>query len=159
MTLQALWVAACPDEAGKFFQFLANAGSAAQLTGGDELQIMYGIGGERELSERELAHLPGWRDSAPVRVGNGAWSQRQLDVYGELLDAAAPLPGISQPTWHPETRQFLADAADAAASRWRVSRPRHLGGPRRAARTTCTPSSCAGWPWTVPSPSAERPAC
>ena len=117
MTLQALWVAACPDEAGKFFQFLATA-AASQLAGGEELQIMFGIGGERELPERELAHLPGWRASAPVRVGNGAWNQRQLDVYGELLDAAATLPEYLAEL-APETRKFLADAADTAAARWR----------------------------------------
>src|SRR5690349_6648132 len=75
MTLQALWVAACPDEAGKFFRFLATAVASQD---GEDLQIMYGIGGERDLSERELAHLPGWRSSRPVRVGNGAWQQRQL---------------------------------------------------------------------------------
>ncbi|MET3811608.1 glycoside hydrolase family 15 protein [Arthrobacter sp. UYEF3] len=78
MTLQALWVAARPDEAGKFFQFLASA--AYQLARGDQLQIMYGIGGARDLPERVLDHLPGWRAGAPVRVGNGAWDQRQLDV-------------------------------------------------------------------------------
>ena len=117
MTLQALWVAACPDEAGTFFQFLATA-AAGQLAGGEELQIMFGIGGERELPERELAHLPGWRASAPVRVGNGAWNQRQLDVYGELLDAAATLPEYLAEL-APETRTFLADAADMAAARWR----------------------------------------
>ena len=117
MTLQALWVAACPDEAGKFFQFLATA-AASQLAGGEELQIMFGIGGERELPERELAHLPGWRASSPVRVGNGAWNQRQLDVYGELLDAAATLPEYLAEL-APETRKFLADAADTAAARWR----------------------------------------
>lgn len=117
MTLQALWVAACPDEAGKFFQFLATV-AARQLAGGEELQIMFGVGGERELPERELDHLPGWRASAPVRVGNGAWNQRQLDVYGELLDAAALLPEYLADL-APETRRFLADAADAAASRWR----------------------------------------
>ncbi|MFE4227132.1 glycoside hydrolase family 15 protein [Arthrobacter sp. NPDC056886] len=117
MTLQALWVAACPDEAGKFFQFLATA-AASQLAAGEELQIMFGIGGERELPERELDHLPGWRASAPVRVGNGAWNQRQLDVYGELLDAAATLPEYLAEL-APEARKFLADAADTAAARWR----------------------------------------
>ena len=50
MTLQALWVAACPDEAGKFFQFLATA-AARQLAGAEELQIMFGVGGERELPD------------------------------------------------------------------------------------------------------------
>ena len=54
---------------------------------------MFGVGGEHDLSERELPHLAGWRDSRPVRVGNGAWQQRQLDVYGELLGAAHRLAG------------------------------------------------------------------
>ena len=48
---------------------------------------MYGIGGERELTERTLDHLSGWRGARPVRVGNGAWNQRQHDVWGMILDA------------------------------------------------------------------------
>jgi GH15 family glucan-1,4-alpha-glucosidase len=116
-TLQALWVAACPDEADKFFDYLSSA-AAAQVHDGGDLQIMFGIGGERDLTERELPHLSGWRASAPVRVGNGAWSQRQLDVYGELLDAAALLPD-QVARLAPATRAFLADLADAAATRWR----------------------------------------
>ena len=79
---------------------------------------MFGIGGERDLSERELPHLAGWRDSRPVRVGNGAWNQRQLDVYGELLGAAERL--VQQlGELDPVTQQFLAAAADTAASRWK----------------------------------------
>ena len=116
-TLHALWVAACPDEAHKFFAYLASA-VASQLVRGRDLQIMFGIGGERDLSERTLPHLTGWRNSRPVRVGNGAWSQRQLDVYGELLDAAhrlsEQLAGVDD-----ATKRFLIAAADAAASRWR----------------------------------------
>ncbi len=112
----ALWVAACPYEAGEFFGFLADA-TASQLKLGRDLQIMFGIGGEHDLSERELPDLAGWRDSRPVRVGNQAWRQRQLDVYGELLGAAQrlveQLGGLD-----PVTRQFLAAAADAAASMW-----------------------------------------
>jgi GH15 family glucan-1,4-alpha-glucosidase len=115
-TLQALWVAACPDEADKFFDFMSSA-SASQVRRGIDLQIMFGIGGERDLTERELPHLSGWRDSAPVRVGNGAWTQRQLDVYGELLDAAARLPDQLD-RLGPPAKQFLADLADTAASRW-----------------------------------------
>jgi GH15 family glucan-1,4-alpha-glucosidase len=48
---------------------------------------MYGIGGERRLAEREIGHLPGYEGSAPVRMGNAAAGQFQLDVYGEVLDA------------------------------------------------------------------------
>ncbi len=117
LTMEALWVAACPDEANRFFTFLADA-AASQLRRGLDLQIMFGIGGERDLSERELPHLAGWRASRPVRVGNGAWNQRQLDVYGELLGAAQRL--VEQlGELDPVTQQFLAAAADTAASRWK----------------------------------------
>jgi alpha,alpha-trehalase len=117
LTMSALWVAACPDEASRFFGFLADAG-ASQLERGQDLQIMFGVGGERDLSERELRHLAGWRGSHPVRVGNAAWAQRQLDVYGELLDAAQRL--VDQlGELDPVTRQFLAAAADAAVLRWK----------------------------------------
>lgn len=115
-TLEALWVAACPDESERFFHFLANA-SLSHLRQGKGLQIMFGVGGEHDLSERELPHLTGWRGSRPVRVGNGAWDQPQLDVYGELLAAAYclwdHLGGIND-----ATREFLVAAADAAAQRW-----------------------------------------
>jgi alpha,alpha-trehalase len=117
LTMEALWVAACPDEASKFFGFLAGA-AASQLHRGTDLQIMFGIGGERDLTERELPHLGGWRASRPVRVGNGAWSQRQLDVYGELLGAAQRL--VEQlGTLDPWTKRFLIAAADTAAARWK----------------------------------------
>jgi GH15 family glucan-1,4-alpha-glucosidase len=117
LTMEALWVAACPDEANKFFTFLADA-AASQLNRGLDLQIMFGIGGERDLTERELPHLAGWRDSRPVRVGNGAWTQRQLDVYGELLGAAQRL--VEQlGELDSVTQRFLAAAADTAAARWK----------------------------------------
>jgi alpha,alpha-trehalase len=116
LTMEALWVAACPDEANQFFAFLADA-AASQLHRGVDLQIMFGVGGERDLTERELPHLGGWRGSRPVRVGNGAWTQRQLDVYGELLGAAQRL--VEQlGELDPGTRRFLVAAADAAAVRW-----------------------------------------
>ncbi|HEY2725081.1 MAG TPA: glycoside hydrolase family 15 protein [Pseudonocardiaceae bacterium] len=119
-TLEALWVAACPDEAHQFFDHLAVC-AAASVSGGHHLQIMFGVGGEHDLSERELGHLRGWRDSRPVRVGNGAWSQAQVDVYGELLGAAYRLFGQLNPD-HPSAtawREFLVACADTAAVRWR----------------------------------------
>jgi GH15 family glucan-1,4-alpha-glucosidase len=115
-TMQALWVAACPDEAIDFFSFMTSAAATVDQQHG--LQIMFGVGGEHDLTERTLPHLEGWRNSRPVRVGNGAWNQQQVDVYGELLGAAYQLreylDGIDE-----TTRSFLAACADAAAVRWR----------------------------------------
>jgi GH15 family glucan-1,4-alpha-glucosidase len=69
-------------EAIDFFSFIAD-----MAAGDQDLQIMYGIGGERELVESELDHLPGYDDSRPVRIGNAAYRQRQHDVWGALLDS------------------------------------------------------------------------
>jgi alpha,alpha-trehalase len=116
LTLQALYIGTCSDEAENFVSFMtSSAGGGA----GDEhsLQIMYGIGGEHDLTERTLPHVRGWRDSAPVRVGNGAWNQTQLDVYGELLDALH-LYHEQLGELHPEIQRFVADLADTAARRW-----------------------------------------
>jgi alpha,alpha-trehalase len=117
LTMSALWVAACPDEATVFFVFLADA-AASDMSKGADLQIMFGIGGERDLSERELPHLAGWQASRPVRVGNAAWQQRQLDVYGELLGTARRLIDHLGEL-DPVSRRFLVESADAAASHWR----------------------------------------
>ncbi|MCW2877465.1 MAG: glycoside hydrolase family 15 [Sphaerisporangium sp.] len=115
-TLQALATAACEMEETAFFAFLARA-SATQLDLSADLQIMYGVGGERDLSERPLPRLTGWRGSAPVRVGNDAWLQRQIDVYGELLDAAHQIYRDGGPL-DPLIRSFLIRVAEAAARRW-----------------------------------------
>jgi alpha,alpha-trehalase len=116
LTLQALYIGACSDEAVDFVSFMtSSAGGGA--SDDSSLQIMYGIGGEHDLSERELPHLRGWRDSTPVRIGNGAWGQTQLDVYGELLDALH-LYRERLGDLHPEIQRFVADLADTAARRW-----------------------------------------
>jgi GH15 family glucan-1,4-alpha-glucosidase len=70
-TIEALWVAACPDEANQYFDYMSTSAGGA-LEQGADLQIMFGIDGEHDLTERELPHLEGWRNSAPVRVGNGS---------------------------------------------------------------------------------------
>jgi len=116
LTMEALWVAACPDEADDFFAFMTTA-AASSIGPGQGLQIMFGVGGEHDLSERELPHLPGWKDSRPVRVGNGAWNQQQIDVYGELLGAAHRLEHQLS-TIDDDTRRFLIACADTAAVHW-----------------------------------------
>ena len=82
LTLYALLNAGYREEAEAWRQWLlrAAAGSAEQL------QIMYGVAGERWLPENEVPWLPGYEHSLPVRVGNGAADQMQIDVYGELME-------------------------------------------------------------------------
>jgi GH15 family glucan-1,4-alpha-glucosidase len=116
LTLDALWVAACPDESEKFFRFMAHA-SFTSLQRERAMQVMFGIGGEHDLSERQLPRLRGWRQSRPVRIGNAAWRQRQIDVYGELLAAAARLQA-QMAAFDDESRQFLVHAANQAVARW-----------------------------------------
>ncbi len=72
------------EEAGAFMQWLE---ARCHERGDDPLQIVYGIDGDVDLTEFELDHLDGYRGSKPVRIGNGAHDQRQLDIYGELMDA------------------------------------------------------------------------
>jgi GH15 family glucan-1,4-alpha-glucosidase len=116
LTLEALYVGACSDEAEEFVSFMTS--SAGGRASERSLQIMYGIAGEHDLSERELPHLRGWRGSSPVRIGNGAWRQTQLDVYGELLNSLA-LYRYQLGDLHAEIQQFVADLANTAARRWR----------------------------------------
>ncbi len=83
LTLYALLGAGFVEEAGAWREWLVRA------VAGDpgKVQIMYGVAGERRLDEFELPGLPGYENSAPVRVGNAASGQVQLDVYGEVIDA------------------------------------------------------------------------
>ena len=80
LALEALLAAGYTDEALAFRDFLVRVGTGDPTT----IQIMYGVGGERRLTEFELPDLPGYEDSRPVRVGNAASEQFQLDVYGEV---------------------------------------------------------------------------
>ena len=83
-TLYALVLTGYREEAGAWVDWLvrAVAGTPSQVN------IMYGLGGERRLPELELDWLPGYEGSRPVRTGNAAWNQLQLDIFGELMDAA-----------------------------------------------------------------------
>jgi GH15 family glucan-1,4-alpha-glucosidase len=84
----------------------------------EELQIMYGLGGERRLNELELPELEGYRSSRPVRIGNGAYRQFQLDIYGELLDAAHMYRKFSN-TLEAETWNYLQQVIGLVIQRWR----------------------------------------
>jgi GH15 family glucan-1,4-alpha-glucosidase len=81
-TLAALMQSGYVDEARAWRQWLLRAVAGR----GDQLHIMYGLAGERRLPEIELPWLPGYEASRPVRIGNGAYDQFQLDVFGEVLD-------------------------------------------------------------------------
>jgi len=84
LTLLAMMNAGIYDEAAAWREWLQRAVAGSP----DEMQIMYGLSGERRLTEWEIEWLPGYANSRPVRVGNAAHEQFQLDVYGELMDAA-----------------------------------------------------------------------
>ncbi len=83
-TLHAFLISGYTDEAAAWVQWLRRAVAGSP----GEMQIMYGVEGERRLAEFELDHLSGYEGSEPVRIGNDAASQFQLDVYGEVLDSA-----------------------------------------------------------------------
>ena len=85
LALEAFLATGYSDEALAFRGFLLRAATGDPAA----LQIMYGIGGERRLTEFELPHLPGYEGSKPVRVGNAASEQFQLDVYGEVIGVLA----------------------------------------------------------------------
>jgi GH15 family glucan-1,4-alpha-glucosidase len=84
-TLYALMRIGFTHEASRFMGWLE--ARCHELNPDGSLQIMYGIDGRHNVAEQTLDHLEGYRGSGPVRVGNGAYRQRQLDIYGELLDS------------------------------------------------------------------------
>lgn len=83
LTLYALTNAGYFDEAEAFREWMLRAAAGAP----DQMQIMYGVSGEHRLTETELPWLPGYENSLPVRVGNAAFNQVQIDVFGQLMDA------------------------------------------------------------------------
>jgi alpha,alpha-trehalase len=106
-------------EAIEYWGFVLDAVTGGDLNRRPELQIMYGIGGERDLTEHTLDHLSGWRGARPVRVGNGAWNQQQHDVWGMIIDAFdvqfhQAASEIVAPVW-----EGLSTFVDAALQHWR----------------------------------------
>jgi GH15 family glucan-1,4-alpha-glucosidase len=112
LTLLALLQAGYVEEASSWRRWLLRAIAGSP----EDLQIMYGVAGERRLDEREIAWLAGYEGSAPVRIGNGASEQVQLDVYGEIMDALyqSRTHGLvaDDPAWALQ-RALLGHLADA----------------------------------------------
>jgi GH15 family glucan-1,4-alpha-glucosidase len=113
LTLTSLFAMGLRAEAAAFKAWLERTGAGRP----EDLQIMYGVEGERMLPEVVLDHLAGHRDSAPVRIGNGAVKQLQLDSYGQLLESAylfARAGGdLTDDNW-----RYLAGLADICTKRW-----------------------------------------
>lgn len=104
-------------EAGRYIQFLSRL-CTKETEEGSPLQIMYGLDGRRELEEEILDHLDGYRGSKPVRVGNAAYHQLQLDIYGELIDAMYLYDKHGAPLSH-ETWLSLRRHVDWVCRNWR----------------------------------------
>ncbi len=113
-TLQALFNLGHMSETEGFIRWIERLLSESDVS---EMQIMYGLRGEREIEEIELSHLEGYRGSRPVRVGNAASSQRQLDIYGELMDTVMRLSSyvgkIDSSLW-----PFLKNICDYVCEHW-----------------------------------------
>lgn len=88
------------EEAGAFMQWLEGRFRYAGNRESGPLQVMYGIDGREDLPEEELPHWEGYRGSAPVRIGNGAATQLQLDIYGELVDSVYLCNKYGLPLYH-----------------------------------------------------------
>jgi GH15 family glucan-1,4-alpha-glucosidase len=111
-TLQALLALGCAPEARAFFSWILHA---SQLTH-PRLQVLYGLNGRAEANEKSL-QLAGYLGSRPVRVGNGAADQTQLDVYGELLEAASRFASATGGLDRDQGRR-LAELADFVCENW-----------------------------------------
>ena len=129
-TLLALMHAGYADEARAWREWLLRAAAGKP----SQVRIMYGLAGQRRLTEHELPHLPGYEHSTPVRIGNGAHAQFQLDVFGEVMDALHQWrrndPSRDGPDWRLERAllDFLETNLDRAdCGIWEVRGPeRHF---------------------------------
>jgi GH15 family glucan-1,4-alpha-glucosidase len=112
-SLWALHTLGFDQEARDFMRFILDV-----CKDNPDLQIMYGIGGERDLTERTLDHLGGYGGASPVRVGNGAFDQRQNDVWGALLDSIYLHEKALRGSGTPADRQLIRHQVEAAIAAW-----------------------------------------
>jgi alpha,alpha-trehalase len=112
-SLWALHTLGFDQEARDFMRFIVSI-----CRKDPRLQIMYGIGGEKELTESTLDHLSGYGGASPVRIGNGAYDQRQNDVWGALLDSIYLHEKALRGTATPADRQLIREQVEAAIDAW-----------------------------------------
>ncbi len=112
-TLWALHTLGFDDEARDYMRFIVQV-----CRDHPDLQIMYGIGGERELTEETLDHLSGYGGAKPVRIGNGAYDQRQNDVWGSLLDSVYLHEKALRGRGTPADRELIRYQVEAAIDAW-----------------------------------------
>jgi len=111
--LWALYTLGFDWEANDFFYFIADVAG-----GKEDLQVMYGVGGERQLDEHVLDHLAGYEGARPVRIGNDAYKQQQHDVWGALLDSVY-LHTRSRDSLDERVWPILKRQVEAAIENWR----------------------------------------
>jgi GH15 family glucan-1,4-alpha-glucosidase len=112
-SLWALHTLGFDQEARDFMRFIVNV-----CREDPDLQIMYGIGGEKKLEEKTLDHLGGYGGARPVRIGNGAYDQRQNDVWGALLDSIYLHEKALRGKGAPPDRQLIRHQVEAAIEAW-----------------------------------------
>jgi GH15 family glucan-1,4-alpha-glucosidase len=112
-SLWALHTLGFDQEARDFMRFIVNVCREQP-----DLQIMYGVGGEKQLDERILDHLDGYGGAQPVRIGNGAYDQRQNDVWGSLLDSIYLHEKALRGSGTPADRQLIRHQVEAAIAAW-----------------------------------------
>ncbi len=112
-TLWALHTLGFDQEARDFMRFIVGI-----CREDPQLQIMYGIGGEKQLTESTLDHLGGYAGASPVRIGNGAFDQRQNDVWGALLDSIYLHEKALRGSGTPADRELIRQQVEAAIEAW-----------------------------------------
>ncbi len=117
MTLRALWVAACPTEASRLFTWAARS---IGRVGPEPVPVLFGLEGERDISEHASTHLRGYADSRPVRFGNDAWRQRQLDVPGEVVAAVWRLHHLLGDHFDEELVEMVTGLTEEVANTWHL---------------------------------------
>ncbi|CCH16312.1 glycoside hydrolase family 15 protein [Micromonospora lupini] len=117
LTMRALWVAACPDETSRLFAWVARS---IGRVGDEPVPVLFGVEGERDVSEHHCHHVRGYLDSRPVRIGNDAWRQRQLDVPGEVMSAVWRLRDYLGGSFEEELREMVLGLTEQVASTWHL---------------------------------------